>query len=211
MPGDIYSLEKAEKSKKNGVPQDVIEEAERIEEENYERARNIRVQIDESALKQRATTEEMLRQGETLENAKKSALEINRNAVRGAELTEDIEREGHMFSCELPCVRAIKRWLNRNRGDVSDVARTREVREVDEESRGTVMFEEDGEEYVKGQNKTDKEMVGILNAVKQVNKEAKRQNREIERHKGIVDDISIINERSEKVIKDTDKELNKME
>jgi len=82
---------------------------------------------------------------------------------------------------------------------------------VDEESREAVMFAEEGEEYVKGQNKTDKEMVGILNAVRQVNKEAKRQNREIERHKGIVDDISIINERSEKVIKDTDKELNKME
>jgi len=116
MPGDIYSLDRAVKSKKKGVPQDVVEEAERIEEKNYERARNIRVQIDESALKQRATTEEMMRQGETLQNAKKSALEINRNAIRGAELTEDIEREGHVFSCELPCVRAIKRWLHRNRG-----------------------------------------------------------------------------------------------
>ncbi|KMV66613.1 hypothetical protein M970_020900 [Encephalitozoon cuniculi EcunIII-L] len=213
MEGDVYSLDKAVKSKKKrGIPQDVVEEAERIEEQNYERAKGVRMQLDESALKQKATTEELMRQGETLENAKKAAIGINTNARRGSELTEDIDREGRVFSCELPCVRTIKRWFRGNRGNIDDIVdRNQDGGSESERMPERVEFEEDGEEYIKGQNKTDREMVGVLNAVRQIRAEADKQNKESARHKSIVNDISMINERSEKVIKDTDKELKKVE
>lgn len=213
MGGDVYSLDRAVKSKKKkGVPQDVVEEAERVEEQNYERARDVRMQLDESALKQKETTEELMRQGETLDNARKAAIGINVNARRGAELTEDIEREGRVFSCELPCVRAIKRWFRGGRGNIDDVVNKKHEEEVGREPEGAphVVFE-DGEEYIKGQNKTDQEMVGVLNTVRQIRAEADKQNRETARHNSIVNDISVINERSEKVIKETDKELKRVE
>ncbi|AFM97842.1 DUF5089 domain-containing protein [Encephalitozoon hellem] len=212
--GDVYSLDKAIKSKKSrGVSQDVIEEAERIEEQNYERAKGVRMQLDESALKQKATTEELMRQGETLENARKAAIGINANARRGSDITEDIEREGRVFSCELPCVRAIKRWFRGNRGNIDDIVNKKQGEEVEEGEYVPqhVEFEEEGEEYIKGQNKTDREMVGVLNTVRQIRAEADKQNKEAVRHKSIVNDISMINERSSKVIKETDQELKKVE
>ncbi|ADM11088.1 uncharacterized protein Eint_020900 [Encephalitozoon intestinalis ATCC 50506] len=212
MGGDVYSLDKAVKSKKKkGVPQDVIEEAERIEEQNYERAKGVRMQLDESALKQKATTEELMRQGETLENAKRAAVGINVNARRGSEITEDIEREGRVFSCELPCVRAIKRWFRRDRGGIDDIVNRGQEEENDVEQAPKHVEFEEGEEYIKGQNKTDREMVGVLNTVRQIRVEADKQNKEAARHKSIVNDISMINERSSKVIRETDKELKKVE
>lgn len=209
----VYSLDKAVKSKKkDGVAEDVVEEAERIEEQNYERAKGVRMQLDESVLKQKSTTEELMRQGETLESARKAAIGVNVNARRGAEITEDIEREGRIFSCELPCIRSIKRWFRRDRGNIDDIInRERGERSETTEVAGPVTFESDREEYVKGQNKTDKEMVGVLNAVRQIRKEADKQNKETGRHETIVKDISAINERSEKVIKETDRELKKVD
>lgn len=212
--GDMYSLEKAVKSKKSDksrVSQDVVEEAARIEEQNYERAQGIRIQLDDSSLRQRATGEELLRQGETLDSARDAAVGINYNARRGAELAEDIEREGRIFSCELPCVRSIKKWFRGNRGNIEDIVdQESQGRAVDEQAQ-SVLFDEDQEEYVPGQNKTDKEMVGVLNAVRHIRVEADRQNRETHRQKTVVKEISLINDRSEKVIKETDKELKKVE
>lgn len=215
MGENVYSLDRAVRKKKQGkgkVLQDVVEEAERIEEQNYERARNVRMQLDESALKQKATTEELMRQRETLESAKKAAVGVNLNARKGAELTKDIEREGKIFSCELPCVRSIKKWLRGNRGGIDDIVNKEKEKEVENSNvLGHVTFESDEEEYIDGQNKTDREMTGVLNTVRQIRKEADKQNRETERHKTIVKDISIINENSEKIIKDTDKELKRVD
>ncbi|AFN82561.1 hypothetical protein EROM_020860 [Encephalitozoon romaleae SJ-2008] len=212
MGGDVYSLDRAMKSKKKrGVSQDVIEEAERVEDQNYERAKGVRMQLDETALKQKATTEELMRQGETLENARKAAIGINTNARRGSDITEDIEREGRVFSCELPCVRAIKRWFRGDRGNIDDIVSKKQEEEGEREYVPEHVEFEEGEEYIKGQNKTDREMVGVLNTVRQIRAEADKQNKEAVRHKSIVNDISMINERSSKVIKETDQELKKVE
>lgn len=212
MGNNVYSLDEALKSKKERkVSQDVIDEATNIERQNYERAKDIRMRLDESSLKQKGTTEELMRQGETLDNAKKAAIGVNMNARRGAELTEDIEREGRIFSCELPCVRAVKKWFRGNKGDIDDIVNKKEKMEEEEEVPGHVVFEGGEEEYIPGQRKTDEEMVGVLNGVRQIRKEANKQNKETRRQETVVRDISNINERSEKVIKDTDKELKRVD
>jgi hypothetical protein len=217
MANNVYSLEKALKSKKKSesqVSQDVAEEAEKIERQNYDRAKNMRKRLDESSLKQKATTAELQRQGETMESAKEAAVGINVGAKKGAKLTEDIEREGHIFTCGLPCIQTIKSWFKKDEGNIEDIVNKKEPEHLEEEKEEEpepVEFDEDQEEYIKGQKKTDKEMVNVLGTVRSIRREADKQNKEIARQKSTVKDISTITERSENVIKKTDEQLRKVE
>jgi hypothetical protein len=216
---NVYSLEQAQKSKKeeSQVSQEMTEEARRIEQQNYERAKGMRKKLDKSSLEQKATTAELKRQGETLKGARSTAVGLNVGAKRGEKLAEDIEREGHIFTCWVPCIsciEAIKNWFKKDTGNIDDVINKEEpepVEEEPEEEPKPVEFDENQEEYIEGQNKTDKEMLGVLSTVRSVRKEADRQYNEISRQKSTVKDISTITERSGKVIKKTDEELQKIE
>ncbi|KAF9763607.1 hypothetical protein NGRA_1171 [Nosema granulosis] len=212
MGDNIYSLDKAinkKKESKQDVADDILLEAEKIEEENYETAKDIRIQLGGAALEQKEATEEMRRQGETLDAAKKAAIGVHREARKGEHLADDIEREGSLFSCRFACLEKLFSCFRRDPGDDrveeianKDVSVMEGPRDIEEE-----VFDESKNEFVPGQNKTDKELNAILNTVRGIRAEAESQGGEAERQKTVVKDISAVNEQSEKVIKRTDKHL----
>lgn len=212
MGDNIYSLDKALNKKKEtrqDVADDILLEAEKVEEENYETAKDIRLQLGQAALEQKEASEEMRRQGETLDAAKKAAVGVHREARKGENLADDIEREGSIFSCRFACLDKLFGWFRRDPGDDK-------VEEIANKNNGVMegptnieeeVFDENKNEFVPGQNKTDKELNAILNTVKGIRAEAESQGGEAERQKVVVKDISEVNEQAEKVIKRTDKHL----
>ena len=208
--GDLYDISKAQKKKvvqEEDQDNSILKEAKRIEEENYEQAKDIRMQLGQAAIEQKQASDEFRRQGEVLDNAKKSAINVHKEAKKGEELAEDIEREGSIFSCRFACFDRFCRWLKGDSGsqEVEEI----ESKKYDYEEAPPVQEEEfhPGEEFVPGQNNTDKELVGILNTVKGIKQEAELQSREAAKQKSTIKDINRVTEQSEKVIKKTDEHL----
>jgi hypothetical protein len=211
---DLYNIEKATQKKKE--PQQtnnsILEEAQRLEDENYEQAKDIRKQIGQAAIDQKQATEEMKRQGETLESARRSAINVHKEARRGEDLADDIDREGSIFSCRFACIEKFFKWFKRDQGD-STVKEIESRRELEKEDDIHVEEEEfhEGDEFVPGQNKTDKELYGVLNTVRGIKAEAETQSREAQKQKSTIKDIGRVNEEAEKVIKRTDKHLKEID
>lgn len=216
MGDNIYSLDKAmqkKKEKKQVVDDDVLLEAQKIEEENYDTAKDIRMQLGAAAVEQKQATEEVKRQGETLDAAKKAVVGVHREARKGEKLADDIEREGQIFCFRSACFGNLCSWFKSDSGDAK-------VEEILNKEGGVIdepvpfeeeRFDENQKEMVPGQNKTDKELNAILNAVRGIKTEAEVQGKEAERQKTVVKDISVVNEEAEKVIKRTDKHLKDIE
>ncbi|EOB15595.1 hypothetical protein NBO_2g0086 [Nosema bombycis CQ1] len=214
MGENIYSLDKAMDKKKTSsqdVSEDILQEAQQVEEENYQTAKDIRMQIGSAAIEQKGATEEMRRQGETLDAAKRAAVGVHREARRGDVLADDIEREGHFFNFRCACLEKLFGWFRKDPNDekVEEIA-NKEVKSMGDSSYEREDFVPAEKEMVPGQNKTDKELNEILNTVKGIRSEAELQGEEAQRQKTVVKDISAVNEQAEKVIKRTDTKLKKL-
>lgn len=210
---DLYNIEKVtQKKKENKNDNSILEEAQRLEDENYEQAKDIRKQIGDAAVDQKQATEEMKRQGETLESARKSAINIHKEARKGEDLADDIDREGSIFSCRFACIEKFFKWFRRDSGD--STVKEIENKKEEEEYENTSIKEEEfhsGDEFVPGQNKTDRELYGVLNIVEGIKAEAETQSREAQKQKSTIKDIGKVNEEAEKVIKRTDKHLKEID
>ncbi|WUR05170.1 uncharacterized protein VNE69_12155 [Vairimorpha necatrix] len=217
--GDIYDTTKAQKQKqkkqeeKNLQEDDnsIVEEARRIKDENYEQAKDIRQQLGQAAIDQKQASEEFKRQGEVLENAKTSAVNIHKEAKKGEELADEIEREGSIFTCRFACIETICKWFKKDNGskEVEEIKNKKYEVEENEEIQNEEYKEID--ELVPGQNKTDKELVNILNTVRGIKQEAESQSKEAKKQKSVIKDINKVTEESEKVIKKTDEHLKRIE
>lgn len=215
---DPYDLKKAQKEKMSSslqeeIDEEIIREAKRTEAKNYEKSKAAREKLEAAALKQKETTEEMRRQGESIKKAKGAALNVHTNANK-AEITADkIEHESHMFNFSFPFVARIKKWWTTNTKQEKEVEeiknRNDEPIESEVYSEEQELDEEDDDEYIPGQHKTDRELYKILSAAKKVNKEASVQSRLAEKQKTDLDDINKVNEFSKRKVEKTEKNLKK--
>ena len=65
--GDLYDISKAQKKKvvqEEDQDNSILKEAKRIEEENYEQAKDIRMQLGQAAIEQKQASDEFRRQGD---------------------------------------------------------------------------------------------------------------------------------------------------
>lgn len=188
----------------NNEDTSIIQQAEQIEHQNYNEANNIKKQLTQAHLNQKEATNEMKRQTETLSHTKKSAHGIHQEAQKGESLADDIDREGRIFSCRFACIDKLCRWFRKT-----------EVKDEKEKTydEPEVKYEEykDEDEFVPGQNQTDKELVGVLNVVRGIRQQAEVQSNEADKQKICIGDIKNVNEESEKVIKRTDEHLKKID
>lgn len=218
---DPYNVEQAQKTKESSSLQDEVDEeikkeAQRTEAQNYKKAKDARMKLEKSAQTQKETTDEMRRQGETIHKAKGAAINVHDNAGKAEELADSIEKESHMFNFGIPFKAQIKKWWNKNRREASDVEnikkREQEAAPTEGEAAEEVasnIEEEDGEEYVPGQKKTDSELHKILHSVKSIKKEATVQKNEASKQKVDLQDINKLNEYSKKKVDKTDEQLRK--
>ena len=190
----------------------ILHEAERIEELNYQKAKQARMNLEQAADTQKQTTQTMRAQGEKIGQAKTSAERVNANARAANDLAIELEDNRSAFSCcSFSCFTNIRKWCSREKGEdealrglkMNRSGSVPETREVKEE-----VFEE-GAEYVKGQNKTDNEMTKILNNLKKINAEADTQNDLAKQQKTDLEDIQRANEYTERQVTKTDQRLNK--
>lgn len=203
---DFYNIDSVNQKQKPKQQDDssIVQEAERIEQQNYDEAHRIKKQLSEAHLNQKEATTEMKRQTETLGHTRKSAHGVHQEAQKGEDLADDIDREGRIFSCRFACIDKIFKWFRKTEDKQTEVkdeevpqAKHKEFQETDE--------------FVPGQNKTDKELVGVLNTVRNIRQQAEVQSNEAQKQKTVIGDIGRTNEESEKVIKRTDEHLKKLD
>lgn len=218
-----YNLERAQKKKEQEQVQleqemgdEIMDEAAKLEQKNYEKTRAARKRLEKSAQKQQKTTDEIRRQGRTIRKSKGAALNVHENVGKAEGLAEDIEKESHLFSFGVPFWGSIKKWWNKDRAEINEVDRVKgEMEEYDsgDEPANEIPEEyeekEEGEEYVPGQKKTDKELNKILHTVRNINSEAKAQSEMAKKQKTDLKDINRLNEYSKKKTDKTDAELKK--
>lgn len=190
----------------------ILQEAERIEEMNFQKSKQARMELERAADTQKQTTETMRAQGEKIGAAKNSARRLNKNAGAANDLAIELEDNRSAFSCNFGCLTGIRKWCSReggekeavqgldmNRGDA--VPETKEI--VEEE------YDDSGKEYIKGQHKTDKEMSKILHNLKKINAEASTQDQLAKQQKTDLEDIQRANDYTERQVRKTDQRLNK--
>lgn len=227
---DIYNVESAQESKKKKqasaqsqqslqgeVDQEIEKHAQRLEEQNYKKAKGARMKLEKAAQQHKGTTHEMRRQGEKIKTAKKSAVKVHENAGEAGQLAEDIEKEGHMFNVGVPFWGRIKKWWKRDRTEereVSDIKKGTDTpqSEYEEDAPAEASEEEfssQEEEYIPGQKKTDSELRKILKGLKGVKKDTRAQSGLMHKQKSDLQEIKKVNEYSKKKVDKADEELKK--
>ncbi|OQS54196.1 hypothetical protein EHP00_839 [Ecytonucleospora hepatopenaei] len=211
---DAEQIQKEAKKKRDEQEQadaTILEEAERIEQQNYQKAKQARLELERAADTQQQTTQTMRAQGEKIGMAKTSAEKVNRNAKAANDLAIELEDNRSAFSCNFGCITGIKKWCSRDAGEEEAVKGLKmnrsgavpETKQIEENE-----YVPEGEEYIKGQHNTDKEMSKILHNLKKINAEADTQDKLAKQQKTDLEDIQRANAYTQKQVEKTDKRLN---
>ncbi|ORD94233.1 hypothetical protein ECANGB1_994 [Enterospora canceri] len=210
--GQIQKESQKKRQSQEDADKHIMQEAEKIEEQNLQKAKQARMKLEEAAETQKGTTQTMRAQGEKIIDAKKSASKTHKNAKAANDLAIDLHENRNAWAINCGCITSIKKWCSREGGEeeaMSGLKRNRggTVKDNDEES--SEVIEVEGEEYVKGANKTDTEMKKILHGLKKINKEADVQTKVAGKQKTDLEDISKANEYTKKEVDATNKRLEK--
>ncbi|KAF7679665.1 hypothetical protein TCON_2534 [Astathelohania contejeani] len=219
MDDDLYTLqkfkehdEKHKKKETSAIDEQIQKRAAQIEEENYSMAKMARKKLEKSRHTQKATTSELLAQGEKLKHVKGDALTVNRNVRKGAKLTKQIRREGKLIPLHFSWWDKFVALFSKERR--REIALAREMQENQELEEADYLegSEEESEDIsnLKGEEKTNAELKKIYKGLKGIKKEAKYQNREMKKQKSDIEKISRLNEHSEHVMSKTSAELKKI-
>lgn len=223
---DVYNLEQAQKQKKReqkslqeDVDAEILEDAARLEKQNYSTAKAARKRLERSAELQKETTDELRRQGASIRKSKKAALNVHKNVGHAGNLADDISKESRMFNIGIPFWGRIKKWWGK---DTEEDKRAEAVKSSLEDGDDDVperraqshdndieFDDEDVEECVPGQKKTDEELKSILKVIKNVREGAAINAKLTEKQTTDLKDITKLNEYSKKKVDKTDTELNK--
>lgn len=213
---DIYDVNQIQKeaetkrTEQEDADKQILEEAEKIEEMNYQKAKQARMNLEAAADKQKQTTQTMRGQGEKINTAKSSAARTNKNARAANDLAVELHENRNAWGLRCGCLTGLKKWCSREGGE-EDATKGLAIKasqdEVEEFSSEVSQVE--GDEYVKGQNKTDQELKGILHGLKKINSEADTQEKLANQQKTDLEAISKANEYTKRQVEKTDKRLNK--
>ncbi|KAL6122379.1 hypothetical protein NUSPORA_00620 [Nucleospora cyclopteri] len=190
--------------------QQIISEAKRIEEQNYQKSKQARMKLEKAADKQKQTTQTMRTQGEKISNARENALKVNKNAHQAQDLAIELHENRDAWGFNCPCLTGFKKWCAKDSTEekaMKNLRKGRKLTEKDEEEISSDIEEPTGEEYVEGANKTDAELNKILHGLKKINKEANTQTTMANKQKTDLEDISKANEYTEREVKKTSKNL----
>ncbi|KAI5154119.1 hypothetical protein ENBRE01_3301, partial [Enteropsectra breve] len=158
---------------------------------------------------------------EQIKKAKGAALNVHGKAGEAEALADDIEKESHFFNFSLPFSEKVKSWWKRDKKEEAEIERIKKQNEkegviepLDEEdgldaAHGAAEKGSNSDEYVPGQDKTDKELSKILTTVKGINKEAQIQKEMGKKQTADLKDIDVVNEYSKRKVDKTDEDLKK--
>ncbi|EJW03765.1 hypothetical protein EDEG_01960 [Edhazardia aedis USNM 41457] len=206
-----FLQKKKEKQKRSPLEEEILEKAAQIEHETFLTAKQARQKLQQSAKQQQKTTISLEAQDEKLENIRMSAYQAKANAKDGEQLAKDIKQAGKVFGFNIPVVSSIKRYFSK--GAKMD----RELLEQQRRNKNIGEFSADQDEHTDKINRqvednddidpTDKELMLILDELKGMKGESKKQNYLIKSHKTKIEEIAKVNKNTEHYISKTNKKL----
>lgn len=160
---------------------------------------------------QKKTTEKLQLQSEKISKIKDSSMTVLKHAENTSEVSHKIKQEANMFPGFNTMFRGIKRWWKK------DKKMEREVEKMKAKPSMTIststfvekVFEPLSTETIPGENKTDNELVKILNCVKSIGVESQTQLQIVKGQKEDLSDINKLGKYSKKIVKETEMEIRK--
>ncbi|KAM0687764.1 hypothetical protein COBT_000990 [Conglomerata obtusa] len=203
---------KKQNTKQSDLDAQILNRASRLEHQTYNESKQAREKLEQSQLKQKATTQELKAQGEKLGNIKSDAKQVNENVKEGHQLTKDIKQAGKLFGWKVPLVGRIKGYFSKEKKmdrDMERKMRNKSVEKLSESSEEEkVNFHKESD--VPGQEKTDEELMKIYEGLKGMKREAKDQKHILHKQKGDIADIARYNDNSEHYMNKTNEEMKKL-
>ena len=184
-----YIPEKKQLKKQSVLSLEIQDKAEQIEKQNYLLIQKAKNELKKSSKKQKETTKELKRQGEKLSSAKEAAIQTHSNVKKGEKITDQIKQEGNLvftkksifskfldfFSSEKKAEKKLEEELKRKIEINSLSTETMQSGEIEYGS---------SDEEIKGEAKTNREVLEISKILKGMKKEAEIQNQETKKQMG---------------------------
>lgn len=208
---NIYVLEQASKPK---PPQDEQDEspagnAVAVENVNYLKSKEARLKLEKAIVLQKQITDELEKQGEKISKIKESSINLYRYADASQDVSVKIEDESSIFPSLGSVFKGVRRWWNTNGRAQREVQQIEDKKGRKIEGVDVVEAFSDTlqEEYIPGENKTEKELAAILNSIRKVSSEGKNQLEMVEAQIEDISDIKRVGEYSKRIIDETEKLL----
>ncbi|EPR79770.1 hypothetical protein SLOPH_2354 [Spraguea lophii 42_110] len=222
MKDDIYSniyTQKNKQSSHDTISDEILQEASKLESQNYSMAHSARKNLQSAQQTQKETGKELISQGEQLKNIEGDAKDTHENVKKSEQLTKDIKKEGKLIHFGNP-FSFVKKMFKKDDKNERELKTT--LNKKDESKHNTYKSDKNNskndknlittdKEDVPGEAKTNKELNMIYSTLKDMKKDASTQQQEIKKQKLTTERIGAYSKASEAKMKKTEEELKKIE
>lgn len=214
---NLYNVDQIQKeavkhrNKQEEADNVILEEAAKIEQMNYQKAKQARQNLEKAIDTQKETTQTIRAQGEKIFKAKQSAVRAHQNAIAANDLAVELHENRSAWAFNCGCLTGIKQWCARERNPTDiDALLNKNQEEISSTEEVSVEeYNPNGEEYVKGEHQTNAELNKILHGLKRINKEADVQTKLATQQKSDLESIAQANEYTQRQVEKTNQRLNK--
>ncbi|KAM0680104.1 hypothetical protein GINT2_001797 [Glugoides intestinalis] len=213
MKQNYYQLENIQKTESpiEKLGDAFVEEAAELETQNYHKTKEAVLKLEKAIQMQKSTTEKLQMQSEKISKIKDSSITILKHAESTSEVSHKIRQESSMFPGFNTMLRGMKRWWKKDKkiGKEVEKMKAKTPMEVIAPTFVEKVFEPLSTETIPGENKTDNELVKLLNCVKSIGVETHKQLEIVKVHKEELSDINKLGKYSKKIVKETEMQIRK--